>query len=158
MKGKKSSAIKGGSWEEGRQLNELSGLESSGRLSSVCKAGAYRGHSGRDTGLLAGRPRIVAGHNNPTSTHGRQNFNYQNRMLTRPQIWAGRADDTVAGDLLCLWHQGQQPVASLVQLTSWVAAGDQLASEELGAHSEGQAGQSRQGKVIREGESVVKGS
>ena len=58
------------------------------------------------TGLLAGRPRIVAGHNNPTSTHGRQNFNYQNRMLTRPQIWAGRADDTVAGDLLCLWHQG----------------------------------------------------
>ena len=32
---------------------------------------------------------------------------------------------------------------SLVQLTSWVAAGDQLASEELGAHSEGQAGQSR---------------
>ena len=105
MKGKKSSAIKGGSWEEGRYLNELSGLESSGRLSSVCKAGAYRGHSGRDTGLLAGRPRIVAGHNNPTSTHGRQNFNYQNRMLTRPQIWAGRAD-TVAGDLLCLWHQG----------------------------------------------------
>ena len=28
-------------------------------------------------------------------------------------------------------------------LTSWVAAGDQLASEELGAHSKGQAGQPR---------------
>ena len=117
------------------------------RQGQVCQGGfrlfAGAGRTGAAGDTAAGTldswlacPRIVAGDNNPTSWRGKG-------KIQKPKRIVEVDSDLSMKDILCVCGIEVSRQWQPFVLTSWAAAGDQLASEELGAHSEGQAGQSR---------------